>query len=74
MSLQYHGRAAFREAIARDLDHARLLTETVQQQPELELLAPVPLSAVCFRHRTQRRDPAARQRARQGVPVERDDP
>jgi glutamate/tyrosine decarboxylase-like PLP-dependent enzyme len=53
MSLQYHGRQAFREAIARDLSHAQLLAEIIQSQPELELLAPVPLSAVCFRHRTK---------------------
>jgi aromatic-L-amino-acid/L-tryptophan decarboxylase len=51
MSLQYHGRQAFREAIARDLSHAQLLAQIVQSHPELELLAPVPLSAVCFRHR-----------------------
>jgi glutamate/tyrosine decarboxylase-like PLP-dependent enzyme len=53
MSLQYHGRRAFREAIARDLRHAQLLAETVASHPELELLAPVPLSAVCFRHRAK---------------------
>lgn len=53
MSLQYHGRSAFREAIARDLSHAQLLAETIQSHPELELLAPVPLSAVCFRHRAK---------------------
>jgi glutamate/tyrosine decarboxylase-like PLP-dependent enzyme len=51
MSLQYHGRRAFRDAVARDLSHAQLLAELVRSQPELELLAPVPLSAVCFRHR-----------------------
>ena len=51
MSLQYHGRRAFRAAIARDLSHAQLLAQTIQSHPELELLAPVPLSAVCFRHR-----------------------
>jgi glutamate/tyrosine decarboxylase-like PLP-dependent enzyme len=53
MSLQYHGRRVFREAIARDLHHAQLLAETVQSHPELELLAPVSLSAVCFRHRVK---------------------
>jgi glutamate/tyrosine decarboxylase-like PLP-dependent enzyme len=51
MSLQYHGRRAFREAIAQDLSHAQLLAQAIQSYPELELLAPVPLSAVCFRHR-----------------------
>ena len=53
MSLQYHGKRAFKEAISRDLAHARLLAETIRLQPELELLAPVLLSAVCFRHRTK---------------------
>ena len=52
MSLQYHGRAAFREAIALDLQHAQLLANLVRGEPSLELMAPVPLSAVCFRHRT----------------------
>jgi aromatic-L-amino-acid/L-tryptophan decarboxylase len=51
MSLQYHGRRAFRESIAADLNHAQLLAQTIGSHPELELLAPVPLSAVCFRHR-----------------------
>ena len=53
ISLQYHGKRAFKEAISRDLAHARLLAETIRSQPELELLAPVLLSAVCFRHRTK---------------------
>jgi aromatic-L-amino-acid/L-tryptophan decarboxylase len=53
MSLQYHGRRAFRAAITRDLDHAQLLARTIRSHPELELLAPVPLSAVCFRHRSK---------------------
>jgi len=51
MSLQYHGRGAFRDAIALDLQHARLLEELVRSEPELELMAAGPLSAVCFRHR-----------------------
>jgi aromatic-L-amino-acid/L-tryptophan decarboxylase len=53
MSLQYHGRRAFRAAMTRDLRHAQLLAELVRSQPELELMAPVPLSAVCFRHRAK---------------------
>jgi glutamate/tyrosine decarboxylase-like PLP-dependent enzyme len=52
LSLQYHGRRAFREAIGTDLAHAAMLAEMVAAQPELEVLAPVPLSAVCFRHKT----------------------
>jgi aromatic-L-amino-acid decarboxylase len=53
MSLQYHGRKAYREAISRDLQHAQLLADAIKSHPELELLAPVPLSAVCFRHRVK---------------------
>jgi aromatic-L-amino-acid/L-tryptophan decarboxylase len=51
LSLRYHGLAAFREAIRTDLAHARQLAATIQSTPELELLAPVALSAVCFRYR-----------------------
>ncbi len=53
-SLRYHGLEAFRDAIHRDLAHARRLAELVRAQPSLELLAPVELSAVCFRHRFAR--------------------
>ncbi len=53
MSLQYHGRRAFREALLADLRHARMLAAAVSSREELELIAPVPLSAVCFRHRSK---------------------
>lgn len=53
LSLQYHGRAAYRAAIAQDLHHAQLLAQAIAAEPDLELVAPVPLSAVCFRHRTK---------------------
>ena len=49
LSLRYHGLGSFREAIRRDLAHAQRLAGVVRKQPELELLAPVELSAVCFR-------------------------
>lgn len=51
MSLRYHGRRAFREAIARDLRHARVLADLISACPQLELLSPPVLSVVCFRHR-----------------------
>jgi aromatic-L-amino-acid/L-tryptophan decarboxylase len=51
LSFRYHGLGAFRKAIQRDLDHAQLLAEKVRSNPDMELLAPVPLSAVCFRVR-----------------------
>lgn len=53
MSFQYHGRQAFREAILRDLTHAQTLAAAIRKEPDLELLAPVTLSAVCFRHRSK---------------------
>ncbi len=51
LSLRYHGLDAFRAAIGADLQHARDLAAAIGSCPELELLAPVELSAVCFRHR-----------------------
>ena len=50
LSLRYHGLESFRAAIARDLEHAQRLSRAVDATPELERLAPVALSAVCFRH------------------------
>jgi aromatic-L-amino-acid/L-tryptophan decarboxylase len=49
LSLRYQGLGAFREAIAENLAQAKLLAELVEAEPSLELLAPVELSAVCFR-------------------------
>jgi len=51
LSVRYHGLGAFRAAIGADLAHARQLARAVTDQAQLELLAPVALSAVCFRHR-----------------------
>ncbi len=50
LSLRYHGLAAFRAAIRKDLECAQRLATAVAGSPALELLAPVELSAVCFRH------------------------
>jgi aromatic-L-amino-acid/L-tryptophan decarboxylase len=51
LSLRYHGLAAFRESIAKDLRQARRLAEAIQREPNLELVAAGELSAVCFRYR-----------------------
>ena len=51
LSLRYHGVAAFRQSIAKDLAQARRLANVIERESQLELLAPVELSAVCFRHR-----------------------
>jgi glutamate/tyrosine decarboxylase-like PLP-dependent enzyme len=48
-SLRYHGLARFREAIRANLEQAQLLARLIEADPALELLAPVGLSAVCFR-------------------------
>lgn len=51
LSLRYHGAEAFRAAIRADLQHAADLARAVRDTGDLELLAPVELSAVCFRYR-----------------------
>src|SRR5262249_20521357 len=53
LSLRYHGLAAFRDSICTDLQLARRLASAIDARPELERLAPVSLSAVCFRHHGQ---------------------
>ena len=54
LSLRYHGREGFRAAIESDLKHAQQLAQAVDRAPMLERLAPVELSAVCFRHRVSK--------------------
>jgi aromatic-L-amino-acid/L-tryptophan decarboxylase len=49
LSLRYHGADAFRDSIAEDLRLALHLASRIDEREELELLAPVELSAVCFR-------------------------
>jgi len=51
LSLRYHGLRAFRAAIHQDLEHAQRLAVSIENAPALEVVAPVELSAVCFRHR-----------------------
>ena len=50
LSLRYHGLANFRDAIRNDLDCAAYFSSRVDSEPELQLVAPVTLSAVCFRY------------------------
>lgn len=49
LSLRYHGLGAFRRQIENDLDCARHLASLIEANGELQLLAPIPLSALCFR-------------------------
>jgi glutamate/tyrosine decarboxylase-like PLP-dependent enzyme len=50
LALRYHGLETFRAAIQRDLANARRLAEAIVEEPQLQLVAPVELSAVCFRY------------------------
>ena len=50
LSLRYHGLANFRAQVQNDLDCAQHLASLIEKNKELALLAPVPLSAVCFRY------------------------
>lgn len=49
-SLRYHGLAAFRKSIEKDLAQARRLGTLIANENELQLMAPIQLSAVCFRY------------------------
>ena len=54
LSLRYHGLQSFRAAIQQDLDHAKRLAAAIKDSPALEIVGPVELSAVCFRHRLKK--------------------
>jgi glutamate/tyrosine decarboxylase-like PLP-dependent enzyme len=56
LSLRYHGLNAFCAAIRADIEHALQLAALITAASELELLAPVELSAVCFRVRAPASD------------------
>ncbi len=50
MSLKEHGSRKYGQMIQQNIDQARYLAELIEAAPELELAAPVPLNAVCFRY------------------------
>jgi len=49
-SLRYHGFTSLRKSIAKDLSHAQRLGASLAAKPALQLVAPIELSAVCFRY------------------------
>ncbi len=51
MNLKAYGVEKFGRLVAQNLQQARYLKERVEAEPELELLAPVPLNIVNFRYR-----------------------
>lgn len=50
LSLRYFGLRAFQQSIRDDLNLAQILAHAIDAEPKLERLAPVALSAVCFRY------------------------
>jgi aromatic-L-amino-acid/L-tryptophan decarboxylase len=56
LSLRFFGLRAFEESIREDLRLAQTLSQAIGSRSELELLAPVELSAVCFRYVRQGAD------------------
>ncbi|HEX7759881.1 MAG TPA: pyridoxal-dependent decarboxylase [Caulobacteraceae bacterium] len=50
MSMKEQGLDAIGAAIQRNIDQARYLERLVLADPDLELLAPVPMNIVCFRY------------------------
>ena len=51
MSFKEHGVGRYRTMVEQNVGQARYLASLIEQQVELELLAPVPLNVVCFRYR-----------------------
>jgi len=50
LSLRYFGLRAFQQSISDDLHLAQVLAHFIDAEPKLKRLAPVALSAVCFRY------------------------
>ncbi len=49
MSLKTHGVDVFARLIEQNVSQARYLAALIEAEPDLELIAPVPLNIVCFR-------------------------
>jgi glutamate/tyrosine decarboxylase-like PLP-dependent enzyme len=56
MSIKAEGIEKFARLIEQNVEQARYLASLVDQTPELERLAPVPLNIVCFRYRANELD------------------
>jgi aromatic-L-amino-acid/L-tryptophan decarboxylase len=50
MALLYHGLEGYRQAIDRDINHARALTDALRGASDFQLFEPQSLSIVCFRY------------------------
>ncbi|GAG08155.1 unnamed protein product, partial [marine sediment metagenome] len=56
MSIKEHGIKKYGRLIKQNVDQARYLADLVDDSPDLERLAPVPLNIVCFRFKADRLD------------------
>lgn len=54
MTLKTYGADKLTETIRRDIDKAQHLVKKVEETEQLEIMAPAPLSIVCFRYNTGR--------------------
>ena len=59
MCLKEHGIKRYARMILQNVHQARYLAEQIDQAPELQRLAPVPLNIVCFRYLANRLDEEA---------------
>lgn len=50
MAFKEQGAAKFGRLISQDIGHARYMASQIEAHPRLELIAPVDLNIVCFRH------------------------
>lgn len=55
-TIRHRGRAGFARTVARHNGLARYLAAAIETAPDLETMAPVTLSIVCFRYRTPGRE------------------
>jgi glutamate/tyrosine decarboxylase-like PLP-dependent enzyme len=53
MSLKEHGVRKYSRLIQQNVDQAQYLKKLVEETPQLEPLAPVPLNVVCFRYKAE---------------------
>lgn len=56
MMLRHHGVETFGRILDRSIAQARLLTDLINSEPELELMAPTATTIVCFRHKPDNMD------------------
>lgn len=58
MALKEHGVQKFGRLIDQNIDQARYLAGLIEAEPRLEMMAPVTINIVCFRHRLPGADEA----------------